>query len=348
MKNKPMRICNETIHPGERLSLALPLPELFSCAPIFMPIKVLHGKHAGPTLLITAAMHGNELNGTEIINRLLSSSQIKKLHGTLICVPILNVYGLVNRSRTMPGGIELDRCFPGSANGTHASRVAHVFTQEIFDLADACIDLQTGFMNYTNLPQVYINPNDNAARQMADAFNAPVISHSTCEPGMLRTYAQSQNKPFLMYEAGEAMRFDERAIKVGKKGILNVMRQMGMLSEKETKSTHMQSLFAEKNIWVRASASGISHSQHHLGQHIKKGEALSVVRDPFGAAGEAVIRSEHEAVIVGMNNLPLVHEGEALFQLAIFPKMAHAAGQLGDWQEVHHETSGGSTEQVAE
>lgn len=119
MKNKPLQICNETIHPGENLSLALPLPELFSCAPLYMPIKVLHGKQAGPCLLVTAAMYGNEINGTEIINRLLEVAALKRLRGTLIAVPVLNVYGLINRSRYLPGGFDLDRCFPGSKSGTH-------------------------------------------------------------------------------------------------------------------------------------------------------------------------------------------------------------------------------------
>ena len=112
MKNNAIQICNETIHPGENLSLALPLPELFSCAPLYMPIRIIHGKSPGPCLLITATMHGNELNGTEIINRLFEIKELKKIKGTLIAVPVLNVFGLMNRSRNLPGGIELDRCFP--------------------------------------------------------------------------------------------------------------------------------------------------------------------------------------------------------------------------------------------
>ena len=144
MKASNLKICNETIHPGENLSLALPLPELFSCAPLYMPIKVNHGKNEGPCLLVIAAMHGNELNGTEIINRLLNSSKIKKLNGTLITIPVLNVYGLINRSQFLPGGIDLDTCFPGSKTGTHAARMAHIFTSEILKKADYCIDLQTG------------------------------------------------------------------------------------------------------------------------------------------------------------------------------------------------------------
>lgn len=333
-KSTPLQICNETIHSGESLSLALPLPELFSCAPLYMPIKVVHGKYPGPCLLVTAAMHGNEINGTEIINRLLNVNSLKRLHGTLIAIPVLNVYGLINRSRYLPGGIDLDHCFPGAKSGAHAARMAHLFTNEIFSKADLCLDLQTGFINYTNLPQVYVDFDDDEARSLAEVFNAPVISNITYEKGMLRTYARKKKKPFILYEAGEAMRFDEHAIKVGLKGTLNIMRKIGMLRDRSTKKeTLLKSFFTEKNIWVRASTSGISHSKHKLGQYIKKGELLCVIKDPFGATESVNIYSPEEAIIVGKNNLPLVHEGEALLQLAVFPKMKHAATHLKEWEE---------------
>ncbi len=339
MKNTSLQFCNETIHPGESVSLALPLPELFSCAPLYMPIKVAHGRQSGPCLLVTAAMHGNELNGTEIINRLLNISAMKKLRGTLIAIPVLNVYGLINRSRYLPGGIDLDRCFPGSKSGTHAARMANTFINEIFNKADVAIDLQTGFINYTNLPQLYINFEDDQSKSLAEVFNAPVITNAPNEKGMLRTFAFKQKKPFLLYEAGEAMRFDEHAIKVGLSGILNVMRKMSMLPDKQAKKERtLHSFFTEKSIWVRASTSGVSHSKHVLGQHVKKGEPLCIIRDPFGATPSETITSPEEAIIVGKNNLPLVHEGEALFQLAVFPKMKHAATHLEKWTETstHH------------
>lgn len=334
MKNTTLQIANETIHPGENLSLALPLPELFSCAPLYIPVKVIHGKQAGPCLLVTAAMHGNELNGTEIINRLLNVKSVKNLRGTLIAVPVLNVYGLISRSRYLPGGIDLDRCFPGSKSGTHAARVAHLFTKEIFSKADCCIDLQTGFINYSNLPQIYVNFEDRQAKLLATVFNAPVISNRLAEKGMLGTLAFKESTPFLLYEAGEAMRFDEHAIKVGLKGILNVMRKLEMLPTPTTKKVpKWKSFFTEKNIWARAATSGISYTKYQLGQSINKGQTLCVIKDPFGATESARIKSPADAIIVGKNNLPLVHEGEGLFQLGVFPKMQHAATHLEEWRE---------------
>jgi hypothetical protein len=335
MKNTTLKICDASIQPGESISLALPMPEMFSCSPLYMPIKVVHGKQSGPCLLITAAMHGNELNGTEIINRLLAMSNLKRLRGTLIAVPVLNVYGMMNRTRFLPGGVNLDRCFPGSKTGTHAARMAHIFNTEIFSKADVCIDLQTGLLNHSNLPQILTPTNDEATKELARSFNAPVICHTTCEKGMLRTLATKQGKPFLLYEAGEAMRFDEHSIKVGVQGITRVMRKLGMLPVKQpSKENQLKSYLAEKNIWARASTSGISHSNLRLGDFIKKGDVICTISDPFGATDSVKVKCPTDAVVVGKNNLPLVYEGDPLFQLATFPKMRQAASHLSDWKEI--------------
>lgn len=334
MKSTAIKISSETIHPGESLSLALPLPELYSCAPLYMPIKVVHGKQAGPCLLVIAGMHGNELNGTEIINRLLNLSTLKRLHGTIIAVPVLNVYGLINRSRYLPGGIELDRCFPGSQTGTHAARLSYLFSTEIFEKADYCIDLRTGSINYTNLPQIYCNFEDKEAKKLAEIFGAPVISNTPIKKGSLRSLAKEKKVPFLLYEAGEAMRFDDNAIRVGLRGIIQIMRKLEMLPDHPSKREKpFKTFVTEGNLWIHASSSGISHTKVKLGQYIKKGEALCVISDPFGAGDSMTVTSPIEGIVVGKNNLPLVHEGEALFQLSFFSEMEKAATHLEDWKQ---------------
>lgn len=335
MKNTNLQICDTTIHPGESLTLALPMPELFSCAPMYMPIKVAHGKQPGPCLLIIAAMHGNEVNGTEIINKLMASKSLNRLKGTIIAIPVLNIFGLINRSRYLPGGINLNRSFPGSENGTHASRIAHLFISEIFNKADYCIDLQTGFINYSNLPQIYVDYKNEKAKSLAQSFNAPVITELEQTEGSLGHYAVKKNIPYLLYEAGEALRFDEQAIKVGSRGILNVIKAIDMLPSKtDNNIKKFSSVFATNNIWVRASSSGLSHATHTLGQYVKKGEVLCVLIDPFGASDDVTVNSPEDAVIVGQNNLPLVHEGEGLYQLAVFSReMKETATRLEEWQE---------------
>ncbi|OGT63560.1 MAG: peptidase M14 [Gammaproteobacteria bacterium RIFCSPHIGHO2_12_FULL_45_12] len=333
MKNLSMKICNEAIHPGETLTMAMPLPALFSCAPLYLPIKICHGKQAGPTLIVIAAMHGNEINGTEIINRLFTLPALKKIAGTLITIPVMNVYGFTNRSRTLRGGIDLDTTFPGSEHGSHAARIAHLFTSEIFDKADYCIDLQTGALNYSNLPQIYINFQDENLKHLARAFNTPVVLNAIPPVGSLRHYAQKNHIPYLLYEAGEAMRFDEYTIKIGIQGIINVMRKLGMLPERTTKKTNeLKSFFAENYAWIHSPSSGISQSRYKLGQHIAKGEILSILKDPFGVSSDTHIRSPHEGIIIGKNNLPLVHEGEEIVQLAIFPEMQQIESHLKEWE----------------
>jgi predicted deacylase len=334
MKNAPMKICNETIHPGETLSLALPLPELFTCAPMYMPIKIVHGKTSGPTILVTAAMHGNEVNGTEIINRLLDLDFINKLKGTLIAIPVLNVYGLLNRSRTLPSGMELDRYFPGSETGSHAARLAHIFCEQILKKADYCIDLQTAELNFTNLPQVFVNSDNGQAKELAQHFGVPVISEVVVAEGSLREVTSDLGIPLLVYEAGEAMRFDEDAIKVGVRGIVNVMRKIGMLSEDtEQPPVSTKSFFTRDIQWIRAAASGVSHTAMKLGDHVKKNEVVSTIKDTFGARENLTVTAPEEGIIVGINNLPLVHEGERLFLLATLPQVEEAASHLEEWQE---------------
>ena len=332
MKNSNITICNETVHPGEQISLALPLPELFSCAPMYMPIKVVHGKQAGPCLLVIAAMHGNELNGAEIINRLLQSSHIKKLKGTLIAVPIMNVYGFINKTHTLPGGTPLVSQFPGSAQGSHAARLAHLFCSEIFSLADYCIDLQTGWLNHTNLPQVFVSDNHQQETYLAQTFAAPVISEISAPKGSLRAYANKKNTPYLVYEAGEAMRFDESAIRIGTKGVINVMRNIGLLSASSKTSALKQASFLMRDTrWIRSPTSGISYSTIKLGQQVKKGERLAIVKDPFGAGSDRPVLAPFDGIVVSMNNLPLVYEGVALFQLAAFERLSLAATHIEDW-----------------
>ena len=332
MKNNNITICGETIHPGEQVSLALPLPELFSCAPMCMPIKVLNGKLAGPCLVVIAAMHGNELNGAEIINRLLHSKNLKKLKGTLVAVPIMNVYGFINKTRILPGGTSLGTSFPGSQQGSHAARLAHLFCSEIFSLADYCIDLQTGWLNHSNLPQVFVTDDNEQELELAHTFSAPVISEVSPQKGSLRAHANKKEIPYLVYEAGEAMRFDESSIRIGLKGLTNVIRHLDMLpAPSKVNSIKQKSFLMRDTRWVRSPTSGINYSSIKLGQQVKKGELLSMIKDPFGAGPDVPVMAEFDGIVVSINNLPLVYEGVSLFQLASFERLSLAATHIEDW-----------------
>ncbi len=333
MKNKPFNFCETIIQPGETASLALPLPEMFSCAPMYMPIKIINGKQDGPTLLVMAAMHGNELNGTEIINRLINAPQLKNIKGRLILVPILNVHGFINRTRTLPGGASLNKCFPGSLEGSHASRLADLIVNQVVCHADYCIDLQTGHLNYTNLPHIYIGQSNDQEKTLADSFSAPVVSSIPAEEGSLREVAESKSIPYLTYEAGEAMRFDENSIKVGFKGVMNVMREINMLSAAKTLHKPTPTFLTKDSEWVRSPTSGINHSHIQLGQKVRKNDTLSLIKDPFGSGSDVKMKAPSDGIVVGVNNLPLVHEGSAIYQIAYFEKHNLAASHFEDWEE---------------
>ncbi len=340
MKNNPIQICDATIQPGENVSLALPLPEIFSTTPIYMPIKVRHGKQSGPCVLILAAIHGDEFNGTEIINRLNNLSMLKKLRGTLITIPVFNVYGFITRSHYLIDGSELDRYFPGSEKGSHASRLAHLFTTKILTQANYCIDLRTGSINHSNLPHIYINKNSAEALNLAKTFAPPVISYADYDPGSLRKTASQQDIPYLLYEAGEAMRFNEGAIRAGVRGIVNVMRQLQMLPA-DTKIKHRKApaCITEKTEWIRAATSGIAYSKIKLGQQISKGSLVATIKDPFGASPDDYVYAPCDGVIVGKNNLPMVHEGQEIFQIATFTELETAASHLEEWQTQSQQTT---------
>jgi predicted deacylase len=322
MKNQPLQICNATIQPGEYLTLALPIPELYTCAPMYIPIHVMHGKKPGPCLLVCAAIYGDELNGIEIIQRLLSKANaLKRLKGTLIAIPVINVYGLINRSRLLPDGRDLNENFPGLETGSLAARLAHIFTTEILTKATHCIELHSGQINRYYFPQIQANLHKPGVTEMAKAFPVPVIidTSGTQKQGSLYQTAQDNEIPIVVYTAGEALRFDESAIRVGLKGIINVMREIDMLRKPSKKRIkHMEPLISHSSTWIKSPKSGINQALKKIGDQIKESDCLAVIIDPFGSKQEYKVLAPQSGIIIGVNELPLVNEGEPLFQIATF------------------------------
>jgi predicted deacylase len=335
IKNSKITICDVTIHPGEVASLALPLPEFYSCASFFMPIKIVHGKEAGPCILIFSAVKGDQLNGLEIISRLLESPQLENIRGTLIAVPVLNVFGLVAPSSES----RFERCFPGSVDGSFGDRLAHIFTQEILAKATHCIELQTGSLNHDILPQIYCKLDDPAARKLAQSFAAPVITNVVTENNSLRQTAENLDIALLIYQAGEAMRFNESAISLGLTGVQNVMRALEMLptDEQTADGTPFKPIFSQDQDWIRAHKSGVLLSNVELGQRIKKGECIGRIKDPFSADTAESIMASHDGVVVGINRHPLIHEGQTIFNVASFIDNKRAGSALEAWGDAQED-----------
>ncbi|MDI9819240.1 MULTISPECIES: succinylglutamate desuccinylase/aspartoacylase family protein [unclassified Legionella] len=335
MKNSNLTFFNTTIHPGEISNLALPLPEFYSCSSFQMPIKIIHGKQAGPCLLIFSAVKGDELNGLEIINRLLKLKAIRHLRGTLIAIPVLNVLGLINHPKTLTYETSLERCFPGHQLGSYGERIAHLFTQEILPKVDHCIELQTGSLNHDILPQIYCNLENPDSRRLAQQFAAPVITHVSKNDNSLRQTIENLTIPLLVYQAGEAMRIDETAISLGLSGIQNVMYQLGMLKQAPfSDNKDYKSIFSQDQDWLRAPHSGVLHSDIVLGQMIKKGQTLGLISDPFSADTIEPVKSPRDGIVVGINRHPLIHEGQTLFKIASFIDNDRAEIALEAWNEV--------------
>ncbi len=323
------------IAPGKQQSIDLPLPTLYSHSPVFLPVHVVNGRRLGPVLFVSAAIHGDEINGVEIIRRLLNNKQIKRLRGALIAVPVVNVYGFVSRSRYLPDRRDLNRSFPGSERGSMAARLAYTFMQEIVTQCTHGIDLHTGTIGRENLPQIRAKVLDEPeTQQMARAFGTPVILNAQLRDGSLREAVAERKMPVVLYEAGEALRFNEVAIRAGVKGVISVMRHLGMLPKKKRTKSPAEPLIAKSSQWVRAPQSGILRTFVPLGDQVFRGEVVGWVADPFGKQEQEVL-STVSGIVIGKTNLPLVHEGEALFHVARFNEPDTAAESVEAFQDEH-------------
>lgn len=322
----------EVVPRRTRRLIELELPPLYTHAPMNLPVHVIRGAKDGPRLFVSAAIHGDELNGTEIIRRLLKQPALKRLRGTLVAVPIVNVYGLIHHSRYLPDRRDLNRSFPGSEKGSLAARLAHMFMTEIVHNCSHGIDLHTGAIHRSNLPQIRANLDDPETARLAEAFGVPVLINANIRDGSLRGAAAELGTPMLLYEAGEALRFDEVSIRAGVKGIIKVMRSLEMLPPTRSRRKIRQEPFvARSSTWVRASASGLFRKVYGLGSRVKRGEVLGLIDDAVGGEESEVIATA-SGIIIGCSVIPLVHEGEALFHIARFEDIKEVAGHVESFQ----------------
>jgi len=316
---KDLIIGGQRIAPGKTAQIEMPVVRLYTDTDISMPVHVIRSKREGPTMFVSAAVHGDEINGIEIVRRLIRMKTLRLSAGTLILVPMVNVYGVLNQSRYMPDRRDLNRCFPGSTKGSLAGIVAHTFLSEIVSHCQYGIDLHTGAIHRSNLPQVRADLTDEETRRLAEVFGVPVLLNSTLRDGSLREAAVDLGTRILLYEAGQALRFDELSIRAGIRGIQNVLAELGMTTKRRgRKGTGTVSPFvANTSAWTRANASGIVNSLKNLGDHVQKGDALARIGNPFGKVF-ATVRALRSGIIIGKQNIPLVQEGDAMFHLAYF------------------------------
>ncbi|MCB1861124.1 MAG: succinylglutamate desuccinylase/aspartoacylase family protein [Gammaproteobacteria bacterium] len=332
---EPFVIGDARVAPRSRALVELPLPRLYTQSSLTLPVHVVHGAREGARLFVSAALHGDELNGTEIVRRLLKQPVLKQLRGTLVAVPIVNVYGVLHLSRYLPDRRDLNRSFPGSDRGSLAARLASLFMQEIVGRCSHGIDLHTAAIHRNNLPQIRANLDDDATATLAKAFGVPVLINSTLRDGSLREAAAECGIPMLLYEAGEALRFNEVAIRAGLHGIISVMRAMKMLPTLKARRRALPEPFvARSSTWVRASASGLFRKVASLGSRVRKGDVIGLIDAPFSSI-ETEVTAVASGIIIGCAELPLVNEGEALFHIARFEDVKEVAQHVESMQIMH-------------
>jgi uncharacterized protein len=314
----PFPLGGEEITPGQRVTVRLSAPRQLAHDTISLPVHVVHGSQDGPRLFVCAGVHGDEINGVEVIRRLLERRALRDLRGTLLAVPVVNVHGFMSRSRYLPDRRDLNRSFPGLEGGSLAARLAKLFATEVVERCTHGIDLHTGSQHRTNLPQVRGDLDDPEVLRLALAFRAPVILHGRAPAGTLFDVTRPKGIPLLVFEGGEALRFDEPAIRAAVRGVLNVMRALDMLppSRSSKSPPTYEPAVARSRKLVRAPESGMLLCSVLLGESVRRGQHLARVVDPFSSAA-CEVTAPADGVVIGRLLLPLVNEGDAIVHLAL-------------------------------
>ncbi len=312
-RRSPFTLAGHEITAGRRAKLELPIARLMSGTPVALPVLVLHGRRDGPTIWLSAAIHGDEICGVEIIRRVLERLDPPSLGGTIVAVPIVNVHGFNSGSRYLPDRRDLNRSFPGSARGSLAGRLAHLIMTEIIARCTVGIDLHTGSDHRINLPQVRADLDDPDTLELAKRFGAPLAMHSRTRDGSLRQAATEAGATVLLFEGGEANRFDQRAIEEGTDGVLRVLGARGMIDDPPGGAVVTR--FSRRSKWVRATCSGILHLDVALGDEIREGERLATIHDAFGKR-RSRITARTGGMVAGSTERPLVNRGDAIAHIA--------------------------------
>ena len=311
----PFVIGGEKIAAGTRQTVDLPVSLLSTHTPMTLPIHVIHGRRDGTTMFVSAAIHGDEIIGVEIIRQLLQSTALRHLRGTLICAPVVNLFGFINQDRYLPDRRDLNRSFPGTEKGSLAAQLANLFVTEIVDQSDVGIDLHSAAKHRVNLPQIRISDDQEKAQEMAEAFGAPVVVHAALREGSLRQCARDRDVDVIVYEAGEALRFDDVAIRTGVRGILRVMKKLDMLGSKRIKPATRKPHVVSSSRWIRAAGSGVVRLIKGIGDMVEEGEIIGQISDPIGTS-RLNVEALETGVVIGQTRLPIINQGDALLHVA--------------------------------
>lgn len=311
---KKVTIANQEIQPGEFKEININIARLPSHTLIDTPIYVSRALQDGPVLALIAGMHGDELNGMEVVRRILEQGLHKVKRGTVVCMPVINVYGFLNYSREVPDGKDVNRSFPGKKTGSLASRVAYYLMHDVIPFIDCGIDFHTGGAMRSNYPQVRAVLRDDRNLELATAFAAPFTIDTPFRPNSLRREASRKGKKIIVYEGGESLRFDPHAIEQGVAGTLRLMKFLNMIDDAPEPSEPSRVVWS--TAWVRARHAGLFQPNIQAGQLVHRGEWVGSITDPFGEFKEEVTATQ-TGYVIGLNNGPVINAGDALIHLGM-------------------------------
>ncbi|MBC7165343.1 MAG: succinylglutamate desuccinylase/aspartoacylase family protein [Roseovarius sp.] len=328
MERRPaFQIGGQRIAAGTRARVDIPVSQLSNHTPVNLSVEVIHGRREGPVLFVSAAIHGDEVIGVEILRRLLRAAPLGTMAGTLLAVPIVNTFGFLNHSRYLPDRRDLNRVFPGVAEGSMASQLAHIFMQEVVRRADVGIDLHSAAIHRTNLPQLRLTPGNERLAELGAAFGAPVMMEAKLREGSLRMAAEEAGVDVLLYEGGEGLRFDEFAARTGVAGVLRVMRHLRMIGARGVPRTRVKPVRARRSLWYRAPRGGLFRGYLGLGEAVSPGTVMGAVANAFGDVEDEIV-ADTTGIVIGRANLPVIYEGDALFHVAETPRAEAAAEDI--------------------
>lgn len=335
MPNKILTIAGHKIEPGTQQTILFPAPNMITQVKIDIPVHIFHGRQSGPRLFIVSAVHGDEVNGIEIIRRIHEHIQLKKLCGTIITVPVVNIHGLMLETRYMADRRDLNRCFPGAKKGTLAARLANSIMEHVVAYSDYGIDLHTGTLGHMNMPQLRVDFSVRGSKEFAKSFNSPVILNAKQRPGSLRQAASELDIPVLVYEGGEALRFNELCIRTGVRGIVNVLHHLKMLkSVDKAIKQKSRSVISNTSRWLRAPASGLVEAPRDMvAKMVRKGDVLACIHDPLLMYPSVKVIAPFDGIIIGQALKAMATEGDALYHVASFKKLAGVASYIDDLRE---------------
>ena len=316
MKKNLFRIGGQKIGPGESQDIRLPISETYLGDEAYVPLRVIRAKEEGPAVFVTAAIHGDEINGTGIVHDFLFGDPVELTKGTLILAPIVNVFGFEAHERYLPDRRDLNRSFPGTANGSLASRIAHTLITEIADQCDYGLDLHTAAFQRTNYPNVRADLSDLNVRNLANAFGCALVIDGKGPVGSFRRECTKRGCPTIILEAGEPWKIEPGILQIGVQGIRNVLISLGMM-QGTIQQPPYQALI-RKTTWIRATVGGILKFHVSPGQFVEEGQGIATNYSVFGKA-QNTLRSKNNGIVIGMLTMPAVKPGEPVCNIGLIP-----------------------------